>query len=200
MCFIITDITEHLVRIRDNRRTLVRTHRRDLFDHLRDLHRILDDNLSCLCRPQIFEFFQHLIRGPKIQRRLIVRITKALSCHDNPSVNLVLRVQKMHITGCHNRFMELLPQLYNPAVDILNILHGIYRPDFLRGNHKLIVPDRLDFQIIIKPHQPGNLHIALPVQKRPVQFSRFTGTSQNQPFPVFFHKTFWYSGMPDDTD
>ena len=118
MCFIITDITEHLVRIRDNRRTLVRTHRRDLFDHLRNLHRILDDNLSCLCRPQIFEFFQHLIRGPKIQRRLIVRITKALSCHDDSSVYLIFRIHEMHVTSSDNRLIEPFTKCDDLPVDL----------------------------------------------------------------------------------
>ena len=75
---VVADLTQTFVRIRDDRRTLVRTHRCDLLHHSGDLHRVLNDNLSCLCGSQIFEFLQHLISRPKIQWRLTVRITESL--------------------------------------------------------------------------------------------------------------------------
>ena len=118
MCLVITDVTQHLIRIRDDRRTLVRTHRCDLLHHSGDLHRVLNDNLSCLCGSQIFEFLQHLISRPKIQWRLTVRITESLPCHDDPSVYLILRIHEMYITCSDNRLIEPFAKCHDLPVDL----------------------------------------------------------------------------------
>ena len=83
----------------------------------------------------------------------------------------------MHIAGSHHRLMELLSQLYDPAVNVLNILDGIHIPDTLRSDHELIVAAGLNLQIIVEFYQPCDLRIRLPVKQCPVQFSRLTGTS-----------------------
>ena len=90
----------------------------------------------------------------------------------------------MHVTGGGHRLVKLLSQPHNLPVDLLNIIHGrdIRRP--LRLNHKVVVPQRLYFQIIIEIHKPRNLCIGFFLQKRPVKLPRLTGAPQNQPLPV----------------
>ena len=46
-----------------------------------------------------------------------------LPCHDDPSVNFVSRIQEMHITGRHDRFMELFAKFHDFAVDFHNVFH-----------------------------------------------------------------------------
>ena len=101
----------------------------------------------------------------------------------------------MYITGSHYRLVELFSQLHDPAVDILDILYGIDRPDFLRSDHELIVATGLDLQIIIEFYQPGDLRIRLPVQKGTIQLSRLTGASQDQTLSVFQDQALGNPGM-----
>ena len=61
-------------------------------------------------------------------------------------------------------------------------------------DHKLIVPKRLDLQIIIKVHDPRNLGFRLIFKQSPVKLSCLTGTAQNQAFPVLHQKAFRYTG------
>ena len=53
--FGITDVTQHLIRILNDRRTLVRAHRCDLLTHIGNLARIRDDNLLRLGASEILE-------------------------------------------------------------------------------------------------------------------------------------------------
>ena len=55
MCLGITDITQHLVRIFDDRRTFIRAHRCDLLTHIGNLAGIRDDNLLRLGASEILE-------------------------------------------------------------------------------------------------------------------------------------------------
>ena len=101
----------------------------------------------------------------------------------------------MHITGSHYGLVELFSQRHDPAVDILDILYGIDRPDFLRSDHEFIVATGLDLQVVIEFHQSGDLRIRLSVQQCPVQFSCLAGTSQYQTLSVFQDQALGNPGM-----
>ena len=122
MSFPVTDISQFLIRILNDRRAFVRIDRRDLFYHFCDLLRVVNDHFSCLCRSKIGKFFHHLIGCPQEQRWLGIRIIKSFSRHDDPSVDFILRVKEMHITRSHDRLFELLTQFYDLPVDLLQIL------------------------------------------------------------------------------
>ena len=100
------------------RRTFIGAHRRDSLAHVRDLPRILYDDLFCLVWSQILEFLQHLLRCPKVKRRLVITVLKSLSCHDDPAVYLVLGVQEVNVAGGADRFSELVSQWHNFLVDV----------------------------------------------------------------------------------
>ena len=119
MRLIITDIPQCLVRIFNDRRTLIGPHRGNPLDGIGDLICIRDHDFLRLLRSEIRKFFQHLLRCPKIQRRLAVRIRKSFSGHNDPSINLTVRIHKMHITGCDNWLLKFLSKLYDPPVHVL---------------------------------------------------------------------------------
>ena len=99
----------------------------------------------------------------------------------------------MHVTGSYYRLFKFFSQLYDSAVDILKFLYGVHRL-FIAAQHKLIIAQRLDFQIIIKFHDSGDFLLRLSPDNRTVQFPRFAGGSQQQPLPVFYKFAFGHSG------
>ena len=190
MCTVITDFSQHIIRIFNNRRELSITDRAHTITHFHNLIWISNNDLFRLLRPQIFKFFQHLFGSPQIQRSLIIRIGKSFSCHDNSAVYLILRIYKMNITGCHYRFMELLPQLDNPSVQIPQIFFRCYIIPVFIPNHKHIIADGLYLQIVIKFHQTGNLRIRCISDNSLKQFTCFAGRTDHQTLLILQIYTF----------
>ena len=122
---VVADIRQCFVRVRNDRRTLIGSDRRDRLNQIRDQFRVGYDDLLRLIVPQIGKLRQHLLRGAQEKGCLIVCVIKALSRHDDPAVHLILWIQKMHITGRHHRLVELLSQPHHLAVHLLNIFDGI---------------------------------------------------------------------------
>ena len=91
-------------------------YRRDLLDHIRDLVGIGNDHLFCFFTSQIGKFLQHFLRCTKVKRCLVIRVGKSVSCHDNPAVNLILRIHEMHIAGGNYRLFELFAKFYDLPV------------------------------------------------------------------------------------
>ena len=146
----ITDFPKELIRIRNDRRTLVRAHRREFLDHICNFSRIINDNLLCLRRAKILKLRQHFVRRMQIKGRLLVRIRKTLSCHNDPSVYLIPRIKEMHVTDCRHRLVKTLPELYDLPVYLPDVLFTVYLGNPAALDHKAVVPDRLNFQIIIE--------------------------------------------------
>ena len=90
----------------------------------------------------------------------------------------------MHVTGSHDRLVELFTKAHDLPVQIHDIFHGINRSYLVTFYHKGIVPKWLDFQIIIEIHNLRNRLIRLSIQKCPVKLPGFTGASHDQSFPV----------------
>ena len=155
----------------------------DFFNLVCDKIGVGDDNLSCLFLSQIIKFFQHFICCSEIQGRLVVRIGETFRCHDDFTVCRVIRVNEMHVTGCHNRLSIGFAQFHNLPVHVFDVFHRMDIFHSGRINHKFIVAQRLNFQIIIKMYQFLNALLWFAVQKSTIQFPRFAGTAQNQAFP-----------------
>ena len=115
MRLVVTDCGKYLIRIRNNGRTLIRSHRINRFNAIRNQIGIGNDNLSCFITSQILEFLQHLFCRTKIQRSLLF-ILIPLTGLNNSSVNFILRIQEMDITGCTDRFMKCFSDFYNLAI------------------------------------------------------------------------------------
>ncbi len=143
----------------NDRRALVRPDRRDALHHIRNLSRRFNHYLPGFFRAEIFKLCQHLLRRVKIQGRLIVRIIKALSRHDDPSVYLVPRIQEMHVAGCRHRLIKFLPKAYNLAVYLTQVFFAFYFRNLLALDHETVIPDGLNLQVIIKLYDLRNSFI-----------------------------------------
>ena len=133
---------------------------------------------------QILKFFQHFFCGAKIQRCLVIGIGKAFGVHDNPAIVGPFRVDEMAVASGHHRLVVLFAQGNDFAIEIFDVLHGLHRIHFRGGNHKFIVTQRLNFQIVIKAHQVVNDFLGFFIQQSAVYFPRFAGTAHNQPLAV----------------
>ena len=100
----------------------------------------------------------------------------------------------MYVTGGNHRFVKLFSQFYNPLVDRLNILHGMYIFHPFRRNHKFVVTQGLNFQIVIKVYNPADFRIRLAPQHRLVQLAGFTGAAQQYALPVLLKQALGNSG------
>ena len=189
----ITDITQGLIRIFDDRRTLIRANRRNPLNHIRDLICISDHDLPGLVASQVFKFRQHLLRRAKVEGRLIVRILKALSGHDDPAVHLVLRIQEMHVAGGHHRLVKLLAKRNDLFVQPDQIILG-FKSGTLSPQHELIVSQRLNLQIIIEIHQPRNLFLRRGTHQSLIELSGLAGGTDDQSLPVLLKNAFRDSG------
>ena len=184
MRFFIADIRQQFIAVLDDRRTFIRSDRGHGFDHIRNPVRVGNDHFFRLIAAEIGKLLKHLFRRPEIERRLIVRIRKMLSGHDDSPVDLIARIQKMHVAGCHHRFVKLLAQLYDLTVDCFDIFHRIDVGKLLGFDHVPVISKRLNLQVIIKAHESGDFRVRLSVKQRAVQFSGLAGASENQSFPV----------------
>ena len=171
---VITYLGQRLVGILDNRRTLVRPHRCNPLAHIRNLPGVGNYHLMGLIRPQIGKFLQHLLCCPEIQGGLVIRILKSLAGHNDSAVYLVLGVQEMNVAGGADQLVKLHSQFHYLFIDIYQILLGFHRA-LLVPEHECIVSQRLDFQVIIEIHKPGNLCVRCAAKQGLVQFPGLTG-------------------------
>ncbi len=108
---------------------------------------------------------------------------KTFSCHDDAAVNLVLWIHKMYVTGGHHRFLELLSKFYDLPVDLFKSSSLSTAESIIFFDHKRIVPDRLDFQIIVEIYQSRDLRIRLHSQKCLIKLARLAGTFRSSGLP-----------------
>ncbi len=101
----------------------------------------------------------------------------------------------MDITGGADRFLKLLSQTDDSSVQILQILYCVHRI-ILFSKHKLIISQRLNFEIIIKIHNFPDFRVRDSPQHSLKQFSRLTGRSDNQPFPILLQNALGNPGNP----
>ena len=95
----------------------------------------------------------------------------------------------MHITGGKNRFVQLFSQFHNLPIQILQIFLGLDIFPVLFPDHKCIVADRLDLQIVIKVRNTNYFLLCFSLQNCLEQLSCFTGRSQNQSLPILLYST-----------
>ena len=167
--------------------------RRYLLNHIGNFVCICDDNFFCLFTSEIRKFFQHFFRRAQIQRSLIICIRKTISGHNDTAVNFILRIHKMHIAGCDNRFFKLIPQFDDFFIDLDQVFIGLNTVILFICQHKCIVSERLDFQIIVEIYKSCNLRFRCISKNCLIQFPCFTGTSDQKPVPVFQKQTLRYT-------
>ena len=87
----------------------------------------------------------------------------------------------MGVTRSHDRLVQILAQLYDGAVEVLDRLNRIHLPV---AEHKFIVAEGLDLEIIVIIGDAQQLLIRLARHDRPVKLTRFTGRGKQQSLAV----------------
>ena len=186
----VTDLTQLSVRVLDDRRAFVGADRRNHIDPGRDPVRIGDDNLLALRISQIGKFLHHLIRRLQIQRCRLLLLIHAHAVLNDGAVDLVLRIQKMHISGSDNGLSVLLSEADNLPVDVQNVLLAPNALIAVRLDEEFVVSSWLDFQIVVEIHNSRKRLLALLIEKRLIQLTHHAGRADNKALPVFHQKRF----------
>ena len=157
----------------------------EILYHIRDFARVGNYCLISQFLAQIIELRQHLLRGAQVQGRLLVRIRKALALHQDGTIDIVLLVQEMHITGGYQHFAQLPGQLRHLQVDPAQIIVGIDIREFLAALQEVIIVDGLDFQIIIKRRNLYQLLLRRPGHDGANQLPRLAGRAYQDTLAEF---------------
>ena len=104
------------------RKQTARRQQFDLLHQIGNMARVVDDHLMRLLLPQIAEFLQHLVGGLEIDGQRGVGIGEFLAGQQNVTVDLVLRLQKMHIPGGTDGLAQRLAQADDGAVKLAQLL------------------------------------------------------------------------------
>ena len=91
-------------------------------------------------------------------------VGKAFACHNDPTVDLILRIQKMDITGSYHRLSQLFTQRQQSFGSDSGRSSMVLDSVLALPQHKLIVADGLDLQIIIKFHHLSSILIGGALQ------------------------------------
>ncbi len=153
---------------------------------------IADDHVIAVLLPQIAELLQHLLGGLEIDGQGFIAILKALGVQQDVTVNLLLGVQKVNVACGTHRPVQGLAQLHNGPVKVLQHLHigHLGLPVFVWAEHKEVVAQGLDFQVIVPGGHPFQL-LPLPlIGHRLVELTSLTGRAQNQSLPIFLDLAF----------
>ena len=80
----------------------------------------------------------------------------------------------MHIAGRTHRLVKLLAEGSDLPIDIHQVIHRLHRA-LLIPQHKHVVSERLDLQIVIKLHELRKLRIRHAPQDRLIKLPRLAG-------------------------
>ena len=118
-----------------------------LFHHIGNFVGIFHNYFVCFLIAEIFKLPEHFGSCSEIQRSLSVSVRKAFGGHKYFAVVAFVRIHKVNVTGCDNRFFKLIGKLYYCSVKVLKLLFGLNSTVF---EHKEVVPYGLYFEVVIK--------------------------------------------------
>ena len=152
-----------------------------VFHHIGNHPGVGDYHFHSLFLAQIGEFLQHFVGGLKVNGQRLVGIRKLLGRQQNMTVHLILRFQKMHVTGGTHRLTQLLAQTNYGTVKLPQLLLGMHRTV---PQHEGVVAQWLDLQEVVIGRDTFQLVPVLVIHHRLEQLARFAGRTYDQTFPV----------------
>ena len=164
---------------------------RDIVAALRNPVGISDDHLIAVLLPQIGELLQHLVRGLEVDGHILVRIGKALRRLQDMAVDLVLRVEKMHVSRGTAGDVQILCQTQHRAVELPQLL---FVSRLALSDEEAVVADGLNLQIVVPACNPLQLLVAFVVYNGTKQLSRLAGRADNQSLPALVDVAFGHNG------
>ena len=186
-CALPADAVELLLRAVDERREHALRDGAHLLDEIRDPVGVRHHNLVCLLLAEIGKLLQHFRRGAEIERRLVVCVAVALAGHEDAAVIGILRVHEVHVARGDNRLAELFAQADDRAVEFTQLFLIL---DLAIADHKRVVADRLDLQVIVKFRDAAQLRPGRAVEHGAEQLARLAGAAKQEPFAVLHERAF----------
>ena len=158
--------------------------------------RIFNDHLAGRLFAQIREFRQHFLGGTEIQGIFAVRIVKLLGGQQNMTVDLVLRLEEVDVSGGTHRLAQPPADLHDFSVKVPQVLHapGNGFPFLIRTEHIGIVGQGLDFQVVVPGRNAVQFPIILSVYNGPEQLAGFACGADDEAFPVLVDQRFRHNG------
>ena len=129
-------------------------------------------HLIGLVLPQIGELLQHLVGGLEVDGQRRIGIRELLAGQQHMTVDLVLRLLKMHIAGGADGLPQFLPQPDDGAVILPQFLLRLH---VAVSQHEEVVADGLYLQIVVEGGNALELRPILVIRHRPEQLSRLAG-------------------------
>ena len=161
-------------------------------DHGRDLARVLDHHLVGLLLGQIVELVQHILCGAEEQRRLVVGILEAVARLQHRTVHGIFRLGEVHVAGGDHRLVQVLAQLYDRAVEVLDLLLAVH---LALAHHVGIVAQRLDLQNVVVGGDLFQFLIGGAVHDGTIQLTGLAGTGEQQAVPVLIQQAAGHPGL-----
>ena len=96
----------------------------------------------------------------------------------------------MHVAGGDHRLLKLFSQFYDFLVQLDQIFVGIDSVVFFISDHKRVVSQRLNLQIIIKIYQPGDFLLRSVAQQCLIKLSRLAGAADKKAVSVLQKNAF----------
>ena len=154
--------------------------------------RRVDHDLMRLFLAQVAEFFQHLVGGFEVERRLVVAVVIAEARLQNGAVDGVLGVEEMHVPGGDHGLVQLFTQRDDPAVEfpqVLLVAGGAV------ADHEAVVADGLNLQIVVPAGDAFDLLLRPVVDDGLKQLARLARAAQNEPLAVLIDEVPGHAGM-----
>ena len=168
---LVADLAQRLVRVLDDRRTLIRTDRTDLIAHVGEHVRVIDDDFLRLFRLEVTELVEHLLRRTEVELRITLLLVEATAgLYDSP-VDVVVLVDIVAVAGRADRLPELRGDVNDLQIIIDQVLRAV-RGVLVTRDHEAVVSERLHLQIIV---EGGDVHELLLIRAAGHRLEHFTG-------------------------
>ena len=148
---------EILRRVRNGRRKKLLRQEFKALHAVGDSVRRGDDDVAAVRLAEIRKLPEHFIGRFEIERQRLVRVRKFTRREKNMAVNLVLRLEKMHVAGRNDELAEPAAEREDTAVKFAQILL-VARLAVV--DEEVVVAQRLDFQIIVERCEPVEFGVA----------------------------------------
>ena len=195
---LITDLPQGLVGIFDHRRALIRPYGSDGLAHPQDQLRVVDDDPVGSLPVIVPEGLQHLLRGTEVYRSPPLggfhKVGAFVKILDDLPVNGVAFLREMHVAHSADRFSQLLSQLYDPGIDLHDILPVLHRGLLVQG-HIHQVFRRQDLQVVVKGCNLPGLLVGYPPQQRVIELAVLAAGADEESVPKLSEKALWHTGL-----
>ena len=189
---VVDEVFEVLGGIFDLRRVEVLRQQDNVFALVRDGVRVRHDDLAALVLAQIGELVEHFVGRLEIQRHRTVGVLKAAAREQDAAVDLLFGVEEVDVAGRDDGLAEFFAQRDDAAVEVPEVL-VVFRGAVFE--HKGVVADRLNLQIVVEAAQALQFLVALFSGDGIENFARLARRADDDALAVLQQQAFRHDGV-----